>query len=247
MTLRVDRPLSGCVALVTGAARRTGRSIALALAEAGADLAVHYYRSEEEALQLVEEISRGGQRAQAIGVDLNDADATAKAFAKVAIELGGLDILVNNASGIIWKSLSQMSIAEWHQGVSETLHITYHACQAALPFLRQSGQGRIINLIDVDADAIVAVPKLTPYKIGKTGVLMLTRTLAVSEAPFGITVNGLSPGTLNNSERKPSLDQIPAGRYGTPQEVARAAVFLAHPDSSYITGSNLKISGGYLI
>ena len=247
MTLRVDRPLSGCVALVTGAARRTGRSIALALAEAGADIAVHYYRSEEEALQLVEEISRGGQRAQAIGVDLNDADATAKAFAKVASELGGLDILVNNASGIIWKSLSQMSIAEWHQGVSETLHITYHACQAALPFLRQSGQGRIINLIDVDADAIVAVPKLTPYKIGKTGVLMLTRTLAVSEAPFGITVNGLSPGTLNNSERKPSLDQIPAGRYGTPQEVARAAVFLAHPDSSYITGSHLKISGGYLI
>ena len=247
MTLRVDRPLSGCVALVTGAARRTGRSIALALAEAGADIAVHYYRSEEEALQLVEEISRGGQRAQAIGVDLNDADATAKAFAKVASELGGLDILVNNASGIIWKSLSQMSIAEWHQGVSETLHITYHACQAALPFLRQSGQGRIINLIDVDADAIVAVPKLTPYKIGKTGVLMLTRTLAVSEAPFGITVNGLSPGTLNNSERKPSLDQIPAGRYGTPQEVARAAVFLAHPDSSYITGSNLKISGGYSI
>jgi 3-oxoacyl-[acyl-carrier protein] reductase len=247
MTLRVDRPLSGCVALVTGAARRTGRSIALALARAGADIAVHYYRSEEEALQLVEEISRGGQRAQAIGVDLNDADATAKAFAKVASELGGLDILVNNASGIIWKSLSQMSIAEWHQGVSETLHITYHACQAALPFLRQSGQGRIINLIDVDADAIVAVPKLTPYKIGKTGVLMLTRTLAVSEAPFGITVNGLSPGTLNNSERKPSLDQIPAGRYGTPEEVARAAVFLAHPDSSYITGSNLKISGGYLI
>ncbi|TSA01656.1 MAG: SDR family oxidoreductase [Methylococcus sp.] len=247
MTLRVDRPLSGCVALVTGAARRTGRSIALALAEAGADIAVHYYRSEEEALQLVEEISRGGQRAQAIGVDLNDADATAKAFAKVASELGGLDILVNNASGIIWKSLSQMSIAEWHQGVSETLHITYHACQAALPFLRQSGQGRIINLIDVDADAIVAVPKLTPYKIGKTGVLMLTQTLAVSEAPFGITVNGLSPGTLNNSERKPSLDQIPAGRYGTPEEVARAAVFLAHPDSSYITGSNLKISGGYLI
>ena len=247
MTLRVDRPLSGCVALVTGAARRTGRSIALALARAGADIAVHYYRSEEEALQLVEEISRGGQRAQAIGVDLNDADATAKAFAKVASELGGLDILVNNASGIIWKSLSQMSIAEWHQGVSETLHITYHACQAALPFLRQSGQGRIINLIDVDADAIVAVPKLTPYKIGKTGVLMLTRTLAVSEAPFGITVNGLSPGTLNNSERKPSLDLIPAGRYGTPEEVARAAVFLAHPDSSYITGSNLKISGGYLI
>lgn len=247
MILRIERPLSGSVALVTGAAKRTGRSIALALAEAGAAIAVHYHRSEAEALQLVDEILSLGQRAQAVGVDLNDAEATVRAFAEVAARLGSLDILVNNASGIIWKSLSETSISEWHQGFDETLHITYHACQAALPHLRLRGQGRIINLIDADADAIVAVPRLTPYKIGKTCILMLTRTLAVTEAPFGITVNGVSPRTLNNSERKPPLDQIPAGRYGTSEEVARAVVFLAHPGSSYITGSNLKVSGGYLI
>lgn len=242
-----DGPLSGRVALVTGAARRTGRSIALALAAAGADIVVHYRHSEAEAFQLTEEISRLGRRACATGADLNDAIATARSFEDAASHLGRLDILVNNASGIIWKGLSETTAAEWHTAVDETLHITYHACQAALPFLRLSGQGRIINLIDADADALVAVPRLTPYKIGKTGVLMLTRTLAVTEAPFGVTVNGVSPGTLESSERKPPLERIPAGRYGTPEEVARAVLFFADPASGYITGSNLKVSGGYLI
>lgn len=242
-----NQPLKGSVALVTGAARRTGRSIALALAKAGADIAVHYQKSEAEALLLVEELSAMGQSAMAIGVDLNNAEAVAKAFAEVESQMGSVDILVNNASGIIWKILSDMTIEEWHRSIDETLHMTYHACEAALPYLRQSGRGRIINLIDVDADAVAAVPMLTPYKIGKTGILMLTRTLAVTEAPYGITVNGVSPGTLINSERKPPLEKIPAGRYGTTEEVARAVVFLADPASSYITGSNIKVSGGYLI
>lgn len=247
MTAEADLAFRGRVALVTGGARRTGRSIALAFAEAGADVIVHYHRSEADALQLVEEISGKGRRAQAIRADLNDAAATGEAFEAAAKQFGRLDILVNNASGIIWKSLSETSVAEWHKGIDETLNITYHACQAALPHLRLSGAGRIINLIDADADALVAVPRLTPYKIGKTGTLMLTRTLAVTEAPFGVTVNGVSPGTLDNSERKPPLERIPAGRYGTPEEVARAVLFLAHPESGYITGSNLKVSGGYLI
>ena len=121
------------------------------------------------------------------------------------------------------------------------------ACQAVLPVMRSQGFGRIVSLIDVDADSLRAVPALTPYKIGKTGVLMLTRTLAVTEAPHGITVNGVSPGTLDNSERKPPLERIPAGRFGTAEEVARAVLFLADPASGYITGTNIKVSGGYLI
>lgn len=247
MNQPIDLTLQGRVALVTGSAQRTGRSIALALAEAGADLILHYHRSEAAALALADEIIRMGRRVETLGVDLNDAQATVAGFRGSAEHLGRLDILVNNACGIVWKGLSEISVTEWHQGIDDTLHITYHACQAALPLLRQSGAGRIINLIDVDADAVWAVPKLTPYKIGKTGVLMLTRTLAVTEAPFGVTVNGVSPGTLDNSERKPPLDQIPMGRYGRPEEVARAVVFLADPGSGYITGSNLKVSGGYLI
>jgi 3-oxoacyl-[acyl-carrier protein] reductase len=240
-------PLYGRVALVTGAARRTGRCIALALAEAGADLVIHHHHSEAEARELVAAVQGLGRRALAIAVDLRDAAATEAAFREAAQRLGGLHVLVNNACGILWKRLEATSVAEWHSGVEETLHITYHACQAALPCMRDQGFGRIVNLIDVDADSLRAVPVLTPYKIGKTGVLMLTRTLAVTEAPHGITVNGVSPGTLDNSERKPPLERIPAGRFGRAEEVARAVLFLADPASGYITGTNIKVSGGYLI
>lgn len=240
-------PLQGRVALVTGAARRTGRSIALALAAAGADLVVHYQSSAAEAEQVAAEARALGRRARAVAADLADGAATEAAFAAAAAELGGLHILVNNASGIRWKRLEETSLDDWHFGVEQTLHLTYHACQAALPWMRRQGFGRIVNLIDVDADSLRAVPMLTPYKIGKTGVLMLTSTLAVTEAPHGITVNGVSPGTLDNSERKPPLERIPAGRFGTAEEVARAVLFLADPASGYITGTNIKVSGGYLI
>jgi len=240
-------PLAGRVALVSGGARRTGRAIALALAAAGADVVVHHRHSQAEAQAVVAEVERLGRRGLALAADLADAEATAAAFAMAVEHLGRLDVLVNNAAGIIWKPLQAMDVAEWHLSIEETLHITHHACRAALPWMRQQGFGRIINLIDVDADALQAVPMVTPYKIGKTGVLLLTRTLAVTEAPHGITVNGVSPGTLDNSERKPPLEQIPAGRYGSPEEVARAVLFLADPASGYITGSNIKVSGGYLI
>ena len=240
-------PLDGQVALVTGAAKRTGRTIALALADAGADLLIHYNASADEAGDVVAEVERRGRRALALAADLGDAAATEAAFAQAAQSLGGLHILVNNACGILWKRLDATTAAEWHWAVEQTLHITFHACQAALPVMRRQGFGRIVNLIDVDADSLRAVPGLTPYKIGKTGVLMLTRTLAVNEAPHGITVNGVSPGTLDNSERKPPLERIPAGRFGTAEEVARAVLFLADPASSYITGTNIKVSGGYLI
>jgi 3-oxoacyl-[acyl-carrier protein] reductase len=240
-------PLQGRVALVTGGARRTGRTIALALAEAGADLAIHYNQSAAEAEAVVAAVEAMGRRAVAVSADLADVAATEAAFAAAAERLGRLDILVNNACGILWKRLEDTTAAEWHTAVEQTLHITYHACQAVLPRMRDQGFGRIVSLIDVDADSLKAVPGLTPYKIGKTGVLMLTRTLAVTEAPHGITVNGVSPGTLDNSERKPPLERIPAGRFGTAEEVARAVLFLADPASGYITGTNIKVSGGYLI
>lgn len=240
-------PLQGRVALVTGGARRTGRVIARALASAGADVVIHYRHSEAEARQAVTEVEQLGRRSLALQVDLADAEATEAAFAEAVEHLGRLDILVNNAAGIVWKPLAAMEVTDWHRSIEDTLHITHHACRAALPWMRRQEFGRIINLIDVDADALQAVPMVTPYKIGKTGVLVLTRTLAVSEGPFGITVNGVSPGTLDNSERKPPLERIPAGRYGSAEEVARAVLFLAEPASGYISGTNIKVSGGYLI
>ena len=242
-----DRPLGGRVALVTGGARRTGAGISLALARAGADVVVHYRRSRAEAEETVAAVEALGRRAFPLEAPLDDPDATTAAFALAAERFGRLDILVNNASSIVWKPLEALDAREWRDGLTHTLHITHHACRAALPWMRRAGFGRIVNLIDVDADALSAVPMVTPYKIGKAGVLMLTRTLAVTEAAHGITVNGVSPGTLDNSERKPALDRIPAGRYGTVDDVARAVLFLVDPANGYVTGTNIKVSGGYLI
>lgn len=242
-----ERRLEGRVALVTGGARRTGRAISLALAEAGADVVVHYRDSHAEALETVAAVERLGRRGLALQAPLDDAARTAAAFATVPQRLGRLDILVNNASAIVWKTLEGMDVAEWHHGIDHTLHITHHACRAALPWMRQGGFGRIVNIVDVDADATTGFPMVTPYKIGKAGVLLLTRTLAVTEAPHGITVNGVSPGTLDNSERKPPLERVPAGRYGTAEEVARVVLFLVDPANGYVTGSNVKVSGGYLV
>jgi hypothetical protein len=138
-------PLEGKVALVTGAAKRTGRTIALALAEAGADLVIHYNASADAAEEVVGEVERRGRRALALSADLGDAAATETAFQQAAHTLGGLHILVNNACGILWKRLDATTAAEWHWAVEQTLHITFHACQAALPTMRQQGFGRIVN------------------------------------------------------------------------------------------------------
>lgn len=242
--LSVD--LRGCRALVTGAAKRTGRALALALAEAGADVAVHFHRSRDEAQQVVSEIEALGRRATLVGVDLADPLAVESALAEAGDALGGLDILVNNVGTIVWKRLEAHTPADWRTCLDGTLFATLHASQAALPLLRASGRGRIINILDADADVTDPVPFATAYKIGKRATYTLTRTMATSEAEHGVTVNAVSPGTLEDSEEKPALDRIPAGRYGTYQDIASAVLFLASAQAGYVTGVQLKVSGGYL-
>ena len=105
----------------------------------------------------------------------------------------------------------------------------------------------IVNILDADADALGPNRHATAYKVGKAGGLLLTRTLAETEGPYGITVNAVSPGTLDNSEKQPPLSQIPLGRVGTPRDLLGAVVYLSGDTASYITGAHLKVSGGYLI
>ena len=240
-------PLSGRCALVTGAAKRTGRALALALAEAGADVAVHYRASEREARETADEIAVLGRRATTVQADLVDADAASAAIEGAIAALGRLDILVNNVGAIAWKRLDALSPADWRDGIEGTLTVTVHACRAAIPHMRTRGYGRIINILDADADLLHAVDMAAPYKIGKTASWMLTKSLAAHEAEHGITVNAVSPGTLENSEKQPPMSRVPMGRPGKLSEVADAVVFLAREDAGYLTGTNIKVSGGYLI
>jgi NAD(P)-dependent dehydrogenase (short-subunit alcohol dehydrogenase family) len=239
--------LSGRRALVTGAARRAGRALALALAHAGADVAVHYRSSADEARDVVREIRDSGRAAVAVQADLADAAQAERAVAAAAGDIGPIEILVNNVGAVVWKRLDELTPSDWQTSLDGTVTATWHACRAAVPGMRAGGYGRIVNILDADADALTPVPQATPYKIGKTGALLLTKSLARTEAPYGITVNAVSPGVLDDSEKVVPLERIPAGRPGTYADVAHAVLFLVQESSAYVTGSNLKVSGGYLI
>ncbi len=239
--------LSGRCALVTGAARRTGRALALALAGAGANVAVHCHTSRDDAESVVREIHSMGRQSHLVQVDLRDAEATQTAFAEAVQALGRLDILVNNVGTIVWKDFDALSPSDWHECIDGTLFVTLFASRAALPFMRAEGFGRIINILDADADALNPVPYATAYKIGKKATFSLTKTLAATEAQYGITCNAVSPGTLEDSGEKPSLERMPSGRYGRYEDVANAVLFLADEAAEHVTGAHIKVSGGYLI
>ena len=136
---------------------------------------------------------------------------------------------------------------DWQTCLDGTLFATLNASRAALPALRASGRGRIINILDADADSTAPAPFATAYKIGKRATYSLTKTMAVTEAPHGVTVNAISPGTLEDSGEKPPLEEMPSGRYGRYEDVANAVLFLAGDAAEQVTGAHIKVSGGYLI
>jgi len=239
--------LEGRTALVTGAPRRTGRALAIALARAGAKVAVHCHQSRDEAQSVVETIRDLGRESVLVEADLRDPNRVAQVFAETAAALGGLDILVNNVGTIVWKRLEAHTPEDWRACLDGTLFVTLHASQAALPFMRARGFGRIINILDADADDQDPVPYATAYKIGKRATWMLTKTMARTEAAHGITVNAVSPGTLEDSPRKPPIERMPSGRYGRYADVSAAVLFLASEAAGHMTGSQIKVSGGYLI
>ena len=239
--------LQGRVALVTGAGRRIGRGVALALAAQGAQVVVHYRSRQEEAAAVVREIAAAGGRAFAAPAELRDPAAVEAMVATVAARAGSLDILVNNVGTFLVKSIAEVTPAEWEQSLAATVTVTFLACRAALPGMVERGYGRIVNFADAGADHLRAAPNITPYLIGKTGVLILTKSLAAAYARHGITVNAVSPGIVDNSVTKPpgAEEAIPAGRFATIDDITNAVLFLLRDASSYITGANLKVGGGW--
>ena len=239
--------LQGRVALVTGAGRRIGRGVALALAAQGAQVVVHYRSRQEEAAAVVREIAAAGGRAFAAPAELRDPAAVEAMVGTVAARAGSLDILVNNVGTFLVKSIAEVTPAEWEQSLAATVTVTFLACRAALPGMVERGYGRIVNFADAGADHLRAAPNITPYLIGKTGVLILTKSLAAAYARHGITVNAVSPGIVDNSVTKPpgAEEAIPAGRFATIDDITNAVLFLLRDASSYITGANLKVGGGW--
>lgn len=241
-----DRPLAGKVALVTGAARRTGRAIALRLAQAGADLVVHYRHSEAQAEETAAQCSAAGAgRAWAASADLADPEAPGKFIETVLERAGRLDLLVNNVGNYPLGAPLAQSPADFAETLQTNLVAPFALVRAAADGLR-AHRGQVINIGYVGVDNVVANRQAMAYQISKTGLLILTKTLAQELGPAGVRVNMVSPGHLDNSVDLPEAiaSHVPLGRAGKPEEVAEAVFFLLCR-GDYITGANLEVGGGY--
>jgi NAD(P)-dependent dehydrogenase (short-subunit alcohol dehydrogenase family) len=245
--------LPGKIALVTGAARGLGRAIALALAEAGADVAVGL-RDITSDSGVIAEIAARGRRALPLQMDMARPEQIRQAFDRTLQEFGRLDILVNNA-GIAPDNLAEnVTEADFDQTVDINLKGTFFACQAAGRIMIQQKGGCIINM--GSQAAFAALPTESVYCMTKAGISHLTKCLAVEWGKYNINVNAVAPtfihtpgtqGALADAEfRQDVIDRIAAlHRIGEPIEVAGAVVFLASPAASLITGHTLVIDGGW--
>lgn len=237
--------MAGRVALVTGAGKRVGQAIALALAEAGYDLQIHYGASAAGAEETATRCRALGVKASTVPADLADPAAIRSMFDKVRTNSGRLDLLVNSAAGFERLAIGDITVEQWDRMHAVNLRAPFLCAQAALPLMPDGGH--IINIVDIGGGSIVW-PHYAHYISAKAGLAGLTRAMALELAPR-IRVNGVSPGTVlwgddtPESVRQRVVSKIPLGRIGDPGDIARSVVFLATgPD--FITGQILAVDGG---
>jgi NAD(P)-dependent dehydrogenase (short-subunit alcohol dehydrogenase family) len=243
----IDKPLSGRVALVTGAGKRIGRVIALTLGRAGADVVVNYNRSRAEALSAVREIESLGVRAVAIRADISKPAEVSAMFREAHKKFGRLDILVNNAAVFFERKWDELTGRDWDRILGINLKGTFFCAQAAARIMkRQKIGGRIINISSLGG--LEAWPSYAHYCASKAGVIMLTRSLAKALAP-AILVNSVAPGTIQFPDEEPGqwaenvLKTTPLKKPGRPEDVAEAVLFLA-AHGNFITGQVIAVDGG---
>jgi len=243
--------LKGKVALVTGGARDIGRATSLQLAKSGASVVVNYHSSGDKARAVCDEIRATGGRAVAVQADVTRIDEIRRLFQEASAAFGRLDILVNNAGGLLArKALGEMDMAFWDEVMSLNLRSVAFVTQAALPHMVDGGA--IVNVASLAArDG--GGPGSTAYAAAKGGVLTLTRGLSKELSARKIRVNCVSPGMIDTTfhdtftkpeARKATAARTTIGREGTPDDVAKAIVFLASDASSYINGESIEINGG---
>ena len=236
--------LTGKVALVTGASRGIGRAIALALACAGANIAVNYLRRDNDAAQVVSQIVRCGRLAVTVKADVSVSADVDRMVAKVEKELGPPYILVNNAGIGIARSIDEIAEKDWNETIAANLTSVFLTIQAVLPGMRALKWGRIISVSSVAAQVGGVVGP--HYAASKAGILGLTHYYAAHLAKEGITVNAIAPGPVH-TEMATGLsllnpDLVPVGRFGTVEEIADVTLMVVR--NGYITGQTINVNGG---
>jgi 3-oxoacyl-[acyl-carrier protein] reductase len=238
------------VALVTGSSRGIGRAIALELAKSGFSVVINNDEKPQEKIEVMNEIKKIGQQAIYIQVDVSDPDQVDEMIKKILNEFGRIDILVNNAGVVMDKKLENMSIEQWNRVISVNLTGTFNCTKSVIKYMKEQGGGKIVNIASVVGE--IGNFGQSNYAASKGGVIAFTKTVAKEYAKDGILVNAVAPGFINTKmvqnipERvmQKILDQIPLGRLGAPDEVAKLVCFLASDDANYITGQVININGG---
>jgi 3-oxoacyl-[acyl-carrier protein] reductase/pteridine reductase len=237
--------LAGEVALVTGAAKRIGRSIALRLAAEGANVVVNYRASAQEADAVVSEIRSMGRKALAVRGDVARRADVEAMFERVRNDFGRLDILVNNSGAFSSAPFMELKEEQWDELMNTNAKAHFLCSQAAARIMKPQGKGRIVNITSIGG--ILAWPAFTHYCVSKAAAIMLTRCLARALAPE-ILVNSVAPGTIQFPGEAPDEDyirRVPLRRTGTGEEIAEAVAFLCRAE--FITGQVLVVDGGRVL
>jgi NAD(P)-dependent dehydrogenase (short-subunit alcohol dehydrogenase family) len=237
--------LEGKVAVVTGAAKRVGREIALALAARGAELVVHYRHSERDALEVLAQAKRQGGKPVAVRADLARRDEVPRVVDAAMQAFGRIDILVNSASVFSRTPFDGVTDADWDEALAVNLTAPFLLARAAGQVMRRQGRGKIVNLADIAGTRVWK--DYVPYSVSKAGLIALTKGLAKALAP-SVQVNAIAPGVVllpeetSREERQASLQRIPLRRLGSPADVAHTVLYLLEND--FVTGHVLTLDGG---
>lgn len=241
------------VAVVTGSTRGIGRAIALRLARDGYTIVVNYRNAEEAAAATLEEIHSFVPASIVVKADVSTPEGAESVIGRAIETFGGLHVLVNNVGPFLVKPLLDMKDHEWREMLDGNLGSAFYCIRAALPHMRARHSGNIINVGALNTDTLqVGVFEAPVYYSAKAGLMMLTRSLARSEATFNIRVNAVNPGFIETEEyaayaeadKARWVDMIPAGTFGRPDDVAGAVSFLVSDNARYITGAVLHVHGG---
>ncbi|KIL50437.1 3-ketoacyl-ACP reductase [Jeotgalibacillus alimentarius] len=245
--------LDGKTAIVTGASRGIGRSIAIELAKNGANVVVNYSGNEEKAKETAQEVESAGSKALVFKADVSNADDVQAMLKETISEFGSIDILVNNAGITKDNLLMRMKEDEWDQVMDINLKSVFLTTKAAARPMMKQRKGKIINVSSIVG--VMGNAGQANYVASKAGVIGLTKTSAKELAARGINVNAVAPGFIETDmtgELAPDIQEamkqmIPLDRFGKPEDIAKAVVFLASDDADYITGQTIHIDGGMVM
>ena len=247
-----EKKLSGKAAVITGASKGLGKAMALALAEAGAKVAL-VSRNREQLEAVAVECRRLGGEAHVFVADVTSEEQVKRLADNVAGPMGTIQILINNAGINIRKPVTDFTLTEWRAIIDTNLTSIFLLCRAFVPQMKGSGYGRIINMTSIMSH--VALPLRTAYCASKAGLLGFTKALALELAQEKITVNGISPGPFATEMNTPIIQnaeanaqfiaKIPAGRWGHVDEIGKLALYLCSEEAGFITGTDLLIDGGW--